>query len=170
VMDPQMESLHDTAASVRDWMTQDASAAKQWLGAQPESELKSLLTGEAAAALARTDVNAAVALLNATPGGDSEFALRSFTNGWMESDARACLAWAGKIPDAATRDLCLTNAALTLSASDPALALTTARTLTDGAARDKVFATVKRSLSWNPAALDDIRARFPGDEWNAAAR
>ena len=166
----QWDSLYDTSASVRDWITKDAAAARQWLTAQPDSDLKSLLTGEAAAALVRTDVNAAIALLNGTTGGDQAFALRAFTNGWMESDARACIQWAGKIPDAEARDTCLGSAALSLTVSDPALALTTARTRMDKTARHNVFTAVRQSLSWNPAALEQVQAQFPGDDWNGPAK
>lgn len=163
------EDLRGTAAAVREWMATDATAARTWLTAQPEGDLKSLLAGEAAAALVRTDVNAAVALLNNT-GGDQTFAVRAFVNGWAETDARAALEWAGKIDDAPLRDTSRTTAALQLAGTDPALALETARTVTDPAQRQRVFEAVKQSLSWNPAALGVLQEKFPGDDWNAARR
>lgn len=165
----QWQNLHDTSEALRDWITQDTAAARQWLAAQPDSDLKSLLAGEAAAALGRTDVNAAIALLNQT-GGDQQFALRAFVNGWAERDARACLQWAGKIPDAATRESCMESAALSLAASDPAMALSTAGNLNDAAARQKVFTAVRQSLSWNPAALEKMKAQFPGEDWKETPR
>jgi hypothetical protein len=157
-------TLKTASAAVRDWMLTDPAAARKWLASLPENDLKPALTGAAAGALAATDAKAALALVNQA-GSEQQFAVKGLMAGWVETDARAALDWAGKIEDAFLRDACREIAAASLAASDPALAIETARSITDPAIRGKIHAAVRQNLSWNPAALSDIQARFPGDGW-----
>ncbi|HEX2747275.1 MAG TPA: hypothetical protein VHM91_04680 [Verrucomicrobiales bacterium] len=157
-------TLKTASAAVRDWMLTDPAAARKWLASLPENDLKPALTGAAAGALAATDAKAALALVNQA-GSERQFAVKGLMAGWVETDARAALDWAGKIEDAFLRDACREIAAASLAASDPALAIETARSITDPAIRGKIHAAVRQNLSWNPAALSDIQARFPGDGW-----
>jgi hypothetical protein len=157
-------SLKSASAAVREWTLADPAAAQKWLSSLPENDLKPALTGAAASALAATDTKAALALINEA-GGEQQFAVKGLMAGWVETDARAALDWAGKIEDAFLRDACREIAAASLAASDPALAIETARSITDPAIRGKIHAAVRQNLSWNPAALSDIQARFPGDGW-----
>ena len=163
------QGAFNAAEAVREWAGQDPPAARRFVESLPENDLKALLVGEAAGALARTDVETAVALLNQT-GGDQEIALRGFMRGWAETNVRASLEWAGRIEDSATRDACLDTIATTLAGSDSALALETARTIGDPTIRQRIHQTVRRSLSWNPAALQQMQAQFPGDDWNTPVR
>lgn len=161
------QGVYNAAEAVREWAAQDPAAARKFVESMPDNDLKAVLAGEAAGTLVRTDVNAAVALLNQT-GGDQVLALKGLMRGWMQSDVHAGLAWAGKIEDTAVRDACRETAATAIAASDPALALETARTITDAAIRQRIHAAVRNSLSWNPAALEQMQSRFPGDDWKEA--
>lgn len=159
------DSVANAGKAVLAWAKQDAAAARNWLTALPGGNLQAMLAGTIAGELVRTDVNAGIALLNQT-GGDQDLAVCALMRSWMEADARAALAWAAKIDDAALRDTSRSTAAQQIAATDPALALETARTLTDPALRSAIFKQVRQSLSWNPAALRELAAKFPGTEWS----
>lgn len=160
--DPQ--GIHHTNQAVKDWMREDPAAARAWLAAQPEGDLTALLTGTAAGQLVRTDAAGALAMLNPT-GGDQALAVRTFLNGWLETDARAAVAWAGKIEDATLRDASLATAARSISKDDPSLALETARDISDAGLRAGIYKAVASQLSWNPAALQSLKDRYPGADW-----
>jgi len=151
------------------WAAQDPAAAREWLTALPDGNMKAVLAGTVAGSLVRTDVNTAITLLNNT-GGDQAVAVGALMRGWLETDARAALEWAGKIDDIPLRDTSRTTAALQLVGTDPALAIETARTVTDPAQRQSVFKQVQQSLSWNPAALSALREKFPGEGWPESSR
>lgn len=155
-------SGQEAESMIRDWAAQNPAAMMLWLNSLPEGKAKSNLTATAAVALVGKDQQAAVSLLNSMEG-DQQQALRTFMSGWAASDAAASLAWAEKIPDATTRDNCLATAAASLAGSDPELALKSAQGITDEDLRRRIFDNVENQLSWNPAALADLRRRFPGE-------
>jgi hypothetical protein len=167
---PEYHSMGDVrallaaASAVREWTQSDSGAALKWMQTLPDGDLKSLLAGNAAGTLVASDFAAAVNLVNQT-GGDQQFAVKGLMAGWMEKDASAALVWVGKIEDPALRDAGREIAALHFTAIDPALAIETARTITDGAIRQKAYTNVSANLQWNPAALADLRKRFPDAEW-----
>jgi hypothetical protein len=152
---------------LKDWAAKDPSAMRSWLNSLPEGKAKANLTATAAVALVGRDQEAAVSLLNSMEG-DQQQALKTFMSGWTASDAAASLAWAEKIPDAVTRDNCLATAAASLAGSDPELALKSAQGITNADLRSRIFSQVENQLSWNPAALADLRRRFPGEKPAAA--
>ncbi len=157
-------TVKTVSAAVRDWTLADPAAAQKWLSSLPENDIKPVLAGAAASALVITDSTAALALLDQA-SGEQQFAVKGLMAGWVETDARAALAWAGKIDDPFLRDACREIAATSLAASDPAFAIETAQAITDPAVRRKIHACVRQNLSWNAAALTDLQTRFPGDDW-----
>jgi hypothetical protein len=162
-------AARNAAEAVKDWAAEDPAAARKFVEVLPDNDLKALLAGEAAGALARTDAQSAIALLN-QGGGDQQIALKGFMRGWVESDVNASLDWAGSLDDVALRDACLEIAAQSLTRIRIAQALETARTITEPAIRKRVYQTIRASLSWNPGALEQLRSRFPSDDWNSSDR
>ena len=149
-----------------DWTRENPGAAMEWLATLRDGSLKASLTGAVAGAVARTDVNTAIGLLNDT-GGDQSLAVGAFMRSWLESDARAALEWAESIDDASLRDIARSTAGVQLADADPVLALEIARTVTDSEQRQCIVRSAQFSLVWNPAALRDLKQRFPGYPWLA---
>ena len=147
-----LQGVFQAAESARQWAAADPAAAQAWLSAQPDTDLTALLTGSTAAGMVARDHTAAIALVNAM-SGDQSIALRPMMQEWVNTDARAAIAWAGKIQDTALRESSLESAASALAASDPALALETARTLTSDEARTRIHTAVSSAAAWNPAGL-----------------
>jgi hypothetical protein len=160
-------AARNAAEAVKEWATQDPVAARGFVEALPDNDLKALLAGEAAGALAPTDAPSAIALLNHS-GGDQEVALKGFMRGWVESNVKASLDWAGSLEDLALRDACFEIAAQNLTRIQTDQALEIARTITDTAIRKRIYQTISASLSWNPGALEQLQSRFPSDDWRGS--
>jgi len=159
------EDLRLTVELFRDWAGGDMAAAKQYLEKVGDSDLKATLTGAVAGELVRTDINAALKMLEEVEG-DTVKAIVPMMHTWMKNDARAALAWAARIEDAELREKVTGDAASSLAIVDADAALQLAGGITDATVRRQIYKEVRSLMWWNPAGLRALQEQYPGSEWD----
>lgn len=152
------------AKSIREWAGEDSVAARAYVNALPEGNLRTLLTGQLAGELVKTDANAAIALVNQVEG-EQRYALAGLVNGWVQQDSAACLAWLGKINDPEFTNTSYATVAERLSTAQPTVAVETALKITDPAMRRNSLEQIKRNLNWNPALVNRLAEAHPEVGW-----
>lgn len=152
------------AKSIREWAGEDSVAARAYVNALPEGNLRTLLTGQLAGELVKTDANAAIALVNQVEG-EQRYALTGLVNGWVQQDSAACLAWLGKINDPEFTNTSYATVAERLSTAQPMVAVETALKITDPAMRRNSLEQIKGSLNWNPALVNRLAEAHPELGW-----
>lgn len=113
--------------------------------------------------LAREDIPAALARLQAVPAGDGrENALRAVTDLWAQRDWRAALEWSRQLADPADRSAAVETALLTAASKEPLDAFELALGMLTGAELDRTLGTVIQYLTRvDLAAAADMVSLLP---------
>lgn len=152
------------AKSIREWTGEDPVAARAYVNALPAGNLRTLLTGQLAGELVKTDANAAIALVNQVEG-EQHYALTGLVNGWVQQDSAACLAWLGKINAPEFTNTSYATVAERLSTAQPMVAVETALKITDLTTRNHSLEQIKSNLNWNPALVNRLAEVHPELGW-----
>lgn len=98
-------------AAAAAWARRDAPAALEWLRAWPEDALKPRLTSGIGFEIAQTQPERAVEVAELLPVGRNRWLLLSaIAQTWVAVDAKAALAWAGRLPAGEAREAAFAGA------------------------------------------------------------